>query len=48
MTPEQKEALMEVLKAKVHPQITPEIRRELVHSTARGEMQEDADMEDAW
>merc|ERR1712072_199779 len=30
MTPEQKEALMEVLKAKQHPQITPEIRRELV------------------
>lgn len=41
LTPEQKEALMEVLRVKVHVQITPEIRRELVHSVARGDMLEE-------
>ena len=41
LTPEQKEALLEVLRAKSHPQITPEIRRELVHSIARGEQLEE-------
>lgn len=38
---EQKEALMELLRAHTHEQITPEIRRELVHSKCRdieGEM----------
>lgn len=47
LTPEQKEALLEVLRAKVHTQITPEIRRELVNSTARGEQLEEpnADLE---
>lgn len=37
MTAEQKDALLEVLRAKPHPQITPEIRREIIHSVARGE-----------
>lgn len=37
LTAEQKEALLEVLRAKTHFQITPEIRREIVHSVARGE-----------
>ncbi|MBW0466234.1 hypothetical protein O181_005949 [Austropuccinia psidii MF-1] len=37
LTQEQKDALMEVLRIKVHPQITPEIRREIIHSVARGE-----------
>ncbi|GAA6062824.1 hypothetical protein JCM10212_002462 [Sporobolomyces blumeae] len=37
LTAEQKEALLEVLRAKTHAQITPEIRREIVHSVARGE-----------
>ncbi|KJE88905.1 bystin [Capsaspora owczarzaki ATCC 30864] len=32
---EQKEALMNLLKAKPHPLITPEIRREIMHSTSR-------------
>ena len=32
---------MEVLRVKVHVQITPEIRRELVHSVARGDMREE-------
>lgn len=38
---EQKEALMELLRAHTHELITPEIRRELVHSKCRdveGEM----------
>ena len=47
MTPEQKEALMDLLKYKVHEQITPEIRRELVHSSCRGEIKEDEMMPDA-
>ncbi|BGP15620.1 hypothetical protein JCM10213_004140 [Rhodosporidiobolus nylandii] len=37
LTAEQKEALLEVLRVKAHHQITPEIRREIVHSVARGE-----------
>lgn len=37
LTPEQKDALLDVLKAQTHVQITPEIRRELVHSVARGD-----------
>lgn len=37
LTVEQKAALMEVLRAKSHAQITPEIRREIIHSVARGE-----------
>ncbi|KAI8910291.1 Bystin [Gorgonomyces haynaldii] len=41
VTVEQKEALMDLLKHKQHPMITPEIRRELVHSKTRGDaMQE--------
>lgn len=37
LTQEQKEALLDVIKVKSHPGISPEIRRELVHSVARGE-----------
>lgn len=37
LTEEQKQALLDVLRVKVHAQITPEIRREIVHSVARGE-----------
>ena len=37
MSSEQKAALMELLRAKPHPQITPEIRRELVNSKCRDE-----------
>ncbi|GAA5983053.1 hypothetical protein JCM11641_004709 [Rhodosporidiobolus odoratus] len=43
LTAEQKEALLDVIKAKVHHQITPEIRREIVHSVARGEELLEAD-----
>ncbi|CAG8435510.1 5753_t:CDS:2 [Diversispora eburnea] len=45
LTPEQKEVLFEVLKAKTHELITPEIRRELIHSVARGEIITDMDMD---
>lgn len=37
LTEEQKQALLDVLRVKVHAQITPEIRREIVNSIARGE-----------
>ncbi|POY74211.1 hypothetical protein BMF94_2649 [Rhodotorula taiwanensis] len=37
LTPEQKDALLEVLRFQTHYQITPEIRRELQHSVVRGE-----------
>ena len=40
MTPEQKDALMDVLKVKNHPGITPDIRRELQNSTCRGDIME--------
>ncbi|SCZ93323.1 BZ3500_MvSof-1268-A1-R1_Chr6-2g08608 [Microbotryum saponariae] len=36
LTEEQKRALLDTLKVKVHPQITPEIRREILNSVARG------------
>ena len=35
LTPEQKDALLDVIRASPHPQISPEIRRELVNSVAR-------------
>ncbi|KAM0787473.1 hypothetical protein ACM66B_003549 [Microbotryomycetes sp. NB124-2] len=37
LTEEQKQALLDVLRSQVHAQITPEIRREIVNSVARGE-----------
>ncbi|GAA5982289.1 hypothetical protein JCM10908_004816 [Rhodotorula pacifica] len=44
LTPEQKDALLEVLRYQTHHQITPEIRRELQHSVARGEEELSATM----
>ncbi|KAJ2437097.1 snoRNA-binding rRNA-processing protein, partial [Coemansia sp. RSA 2424] len=38
LTPEQKEALLSVIKVHHHHGITEEIRREIVHSVCRGEM----------
>ncbi|KAJ2159304.1 snoRNA-binding rRNA-processing protein, partial [Coemansia sp. RSA 552] len=38
LTPEQKDALMGLLRAQYHPSITEEVRRELVHSVCRGEI----------
>jgi essential nuclear protein 1 len=37
ITPEQKDALLDVIRANSHEQISPEVRRELVNSVARGE-----------
>ncbi|KAI9296240.1 Bystin-domain-containing protein [Neoconidiobolus thromboides FSU 785] len=44
ITPEQKDALFEVLRKQNHHTITPEIRRELVSSTSRGEIMQEDDM----
>lgn len=43
LTPDQKDALLDVVRANPHPQIGPEVRRELVNSVARGEPRPDAD-----
>jgi essential nuclear protein 1 len=37
ITPEQKDALLDVIRVTHHPQISSEVRRELVNSVARGE-----------
>jgi len=36
LTPDQKDALLDVVRATPHPQISAEIRRELVNSVVRG------------
>ncbi|KAJ3057769.1 hypothetical protein HDU99_007139 [Rhizoclosmatium hyalinum] len=46
LVPEQKEALLELIKYRSHPLITPEIRREIVNSKCRGEVL-DLDMMEA-
>ncbi|KAH8118551.1 Bystin-domain-containing protein [Phellopilus nigrolimitatus] len=43
LTPEQKDALLDVVRATPHAQIGPEVRRELVISTVRGEPRPGAD-----
>ena len=45
ITPDQKDALLDVIRVTHHPQISPEIRRELVNSVARGEPRHDMDVE---
>lgn len=42
LAPEQKDALRDVVRAHPHPQISPEIRRELAAAPARGETTTDA------
>ncbi|OJA07764.1 hypothetical protein AZE42_02982 [Rhizopogon vesiculosus] len=42
LTPDQKDALLDVIRVNPHPQIGPEVRRELVNSVARGEPRPDA------
>lgn len=37
LTPDQKDALLDVIRARPHPQISSEIRRELINSVVRGE-----------
>jgi len=41
LTPDQKDALLDVIRVNPHPQIGPEVRRELVNSVARGEPRPD-------
>lgn len=43
LTPEQKDALLDVVRANPHPQIGLEVRRELVNSVPRGAPRMDAD-----
>lgn len=43
LTPDQKDALLDVTRANPHPQISPDVRRELVNSTVRGEPRPDVD-----
>ncbi|KAG7096604.1 hypothetical protein E1B28_004021 [Marasmius oreades] len=45
LTPDQKDALLDVLRATPHGQIGPEIRRELVNSVVRGQPRPDEDVE---
>jgi len=42
LTPDQKDALLDVIRVNPHPQIGPEVRRELINSVARGEPRPDA------
>ncbi|KIM67719.1 hypothetical protein SCLCIDRAFT_1209828 [Scleroderma citrinum Foug A] len=42
LTPDQKDALLDVVRVNPHPQIGPEVRRELIDSVARGEPRPDA------
>ncbi|KAI6046463.1 Bystin-domain-containing protein [Pisolithus marmoratus] len=45
LTPDQKDALLDVVRVNPHAQIGPEVRRELVNSVARGEPRPDDDVE---
>lgn len=48
LTPDQKDALLDVIRATPHPKISAEIRRELVNSVERGaprtQLNQDVDM----
>jgi essential nuclear protein 1 len=43
LTPDQKDALLDVVRVTPHPQIGHEIRRELVSAVARGEPRPEED-----
>lgn len=45
LTPDQKDALFDVIRAMPHAQIGPEVRRELVNSVVRGAEDVDGDIE---
>ncbi|KAG6864583.1 hypothetical protein C0991_008493 [Blastosporella zonata] len=45
LTPDQKDALLDVIRATPHPQISAEIRRELVNSVVRGAPREAVDQD---
>lgn len=42
LTPDQKDALLDVVRVNPHPGIGPEVRRELINSVARGDPRPDA------
>jgi essential nuclear protein 1 len=44
LTPDQKDALLDVVRVNPHPQISHEVRRELVNSVERGAPREEADV----
>jgi len=37
LSPDQRDALLDVVRVRPHPQIGPEVRRELVNASAKGE-----------
>ena len=43
LTPDQKDALLDVVRANPHPLISPEVRRELLSSVERGAPRQDGD-----
>lgn len=43
LTPDQKDALLDVVRVHPHPQISSEVRRELVNSVVRGAPRPDAE-----
>ena len=45
LTPDQKDALLDVIRATPHPQISSEIRREFVNSVERGAPREPVDQD---
>jgi hypothetical protein len=45
LTPDQKDALLDVIRTTPHPQISSEIRRELVNSVVRGVPREPVDQD---
>ncbi|KAG8816684.1 snoRNA-binding rRNA-processing protein [Serendipita sp. 399] len=45
ITPDQKDALLDVIRVNQHPQISPEVRRELVNSVARGEPRDEMEVD---
>ena len=45
LTPDQKDALLDVIRANPHTHISPEIRRELVSSVVRGAPREPVDQD---
>jgi len=46
LAPEQKDALRDVVRAHPHPQISPEVRRELAAAPSRGEEAQQQDVMD--
>lgn len=44
LTPDQKDALLDVIRVNPHPQIGPDVRRELANSVERGAPVEDGDV----